>query len=481
MTVSVEPSFDFFHDDPSHFQEFANFLESVGLPAGWTPPGLGHQVEASQNLQVSRERESPNSPRLISDESRSGSPFGSWLPSVPQDDQTLGSVSDKGMPSLFLGRISPQTCTACNISPYTKSDWLLTVTEFTDPRDPDPKNLAFRVSPDVQARFSASLEEFRDVVPDFILPSRHTLTRYIISFFEGFHSHLRFLHVPTLRLADRPLELILAMCAAGAQYCFEHRNAARLFHAAKAILMAKMVGRMPDFGWSIKPALTLPTNACEGPPHISRSVPGATLPPGSESRDSESHDALEAIRCLLTLMGYATWEGSELLHEAFSLRSLLIQRLRDVGLYEEVEDEPTNTNLCWSDWADQESTRRIKLVSFAFIHVHSIAYNIYPALRSNEIHLRLPCSTREWNAQTLTQWQAARQDAKKQQLNFQDALSLLLTASDGNADIYPIPSPLGNYILLHGLLQRMHLVRELSLTNLDQSTALPNEELYKIE
>lgn len=360
----------------------------------------------------------------------------------------------------------------------------LTVTEFADPRDLGFKNLRFRVSPDVRARFSASLEEFRDVAPDFILPSRHTLTRYIVSFFEGFHSHLPFLHAPTLRLADRPLELILAMCAAGAQYCFEHRNSERLFHAAKAILTAKMTGEMPGFGWSTKSVLTQPRNARDVPPYIARSVPGATPttpPPGSESRDSESHDPMEAIRCLLLLMGYATWEGSELLHEAFGLQSLLIQRLRDVGLQEESEDESTSTNLSWSDWVDQESTRRTKLVSFAFIHVHSIAYNMYPALRSNEIHLRLPCSTREWNSQTLTQWQTARQDAKKQQLYFQDALSLLLTASDGNANINPIPSPLGNYILLHGLLQRMHLVRELGLTYLNQSTALPNEESNKIE
>ena len=368
-----------------------------------------------------------------------------------------------------------------NISRYMRSNGFLTVIEFADPRDLGFKNLKFRVSPDVRARFSASLEEFRHVAPDFILPSRHTLTRYIVSFFEGFHSHLPFLHAPTLRLADCPLELILAMCAAGAQYCFEHRNSEKLFHAAKAILTAKMKGGMPGFGWSIKSVLKPPRNAWEVSPHIARSVPGATPPPGSESRDSKSHDAMEAVRCLLMLMGYATWEGSELLHEAFGLQSLLIQRLRDVGLQEESEDESTGTNLSWSDWVDQESTRRTKLVSFAFIHVHSIAYNMYPALRSNEIHLRLPCSTREWNAQTLTQWQTARQDAKKQQLYFQDALSLLLTASDGNADIDPIPSPLGNYILLHGLLQRMHLVRELSLTYPNQSTALPNEELQKIE
>ena len=362
-----------------------------------------------------------------------------------------------------------------------RSDVLTTVTEFTDPRDLGFKNINFRVSPDVRVQFSASLEEYRQILPDFVLPSRHTLTRYIISFFGGFHSHLPFLHAPSLRLSDRPLELILAMCAAGAQYCFERRNSERLFHAAKAILMAKMREELPDSRSSIKSVLTPPRNPWEVSPHDARIVPGTAPVPGPESRYSKSHDAMETIRSLLLLMGYATWEGAELLHEAFDLQSLLIQHLRDAGLHEESEDESTSTNLTWSDWVDRESTRRTKLVSFAFIHVHSIAYNMYPALRSNEIYLRLPCSTKEWNSQTLDQWQTARQDAKKQQLYFQDALSVFLTDSDGKANIDPIPSPLGNYILLHGLLQRMHLVRELSLTHPNQSTALPNEELHRTE
>lgn len=94
-----EPSFDFF-DDPSHFQEFENFLDSIGLGAGWTPPDLIHQVETSRTLEANNERGQPS--HLIPNESRSDSPFGSWLPSVPQDDQILASIADKGMLSPFL-------------------------------------------------------------------------------------------------------------------------------------------------------------------------------------------------------------------------------------------------------------------------------------------------------------------------------------------------------------------------------------------
>lgn len=117
LTIFLEPSFDFFYDDPSHFQEFENFLDSVGLPAGWTPPVLGHQVETSQTLQANHESGQPDHTPPIPTESRSGSPspFGSWLPSVPQDDddQALGSMSDRGMRSFFLWRDSPEMCTTC--------------------------------------------------------------------------------------------------------------------------------------------------------------------------------------------------------------------------------------------------------------------------------------------------------------------------------------------------------------------------------
>lgn len=319
------------------------------------------------------------------------------------------------------------------------------------------------------------------MVPNFVLPSRHTLTRYIAAFFGGFHSHLQFLHAPTFRLDSRPIELILAICATGAQYCFEHRNAKILFRAAKAIVLESLSKEPHDIRQreeSVSPLGNLSNQLLQQPP----SPPSYTmLPLNSAHPNSRSYDPMDTIRCLLILMGYATWEDSELLREALNLQSTLVHSLREVGLKETQGTSSNSTNLSWIEWSEQESIRRTKLVSFTFIHVHSIAYNVYPALRSNEIYLRLPCSTKEWNSQSAAQWQAARRNVKTEQLHFQDALSRLLTNSEGNSDINPVPAPLGNYILLHGLLQRIHLIRELSLSALDYSTALPDEELNKIE
>lgn len=106
---------------------------------------------------------------------------------------------------------------------------------------------------------------------------------------------------------------------------------------------------------------------------------------------------METARALVALMTYSTWEmKASLLHEAFALRGLLVEVLRYIGLG---EDEGQVDNGAPSDdhqglkaaWIRQEVTRRCKFAASSFLHTHSIAYNAYPMLRTNEINLRLPC------------------------------------------------------------------------------------------
>lgn len=250
----------------------------------------------------------------------------------------------------------------------------------------------------------------------------------------------------------------------GAQYRFEHRNAERLFHVSKAVLRERMSreSHMASQGYSVP----------LGVPPYSGNQTGST---GTSSTSRQ----MEVIRCLLVLMSYATWERAGLIQEAFQIQAQLVQHLREAGLTE-LPSERAST-LDWYEWADQESVRRTKLISFCFIHIHSIAYNVYPSLRCSEIHMRLPCSTREWIANNPVEWEAAQRDRGPQQLFFQDALTLLLQKPRSTVPLDPIPAPLGNYMLLHGLLQRIHIVSELSLPNGNQSTTLPTEELNKIE
>lgn len=192
------------------------------------------------------------------------------------------------------------------------------------------------------------------------------------------------------------------------------------------------------------------------------------------------------MRTLILLMGYATWEPEQsLVQEALRLQSLLVEVLRYIGLGEQegIDKDAQTQSLAatWMLWVRQESIRRAKLTAFTFLHTHSIAYNVYPVLRSNEIHLQLPCPTKEWNARSAVQWRSAMIDSRSIQLNFQDALSLLLRNPDGTAPLDPIPTPFGNHILLYGLLQRIFIVRELALPIMDQKASLPEEEVEKLE
>jgi hypothetical protein len=257
------------------------------------------------------------------------------------------------------------------------------------------------------------------------------------------------------------------MMAIGAQYRFEHRNAERIFHVSKAVLYERMAR---ESRIASQAAYSVPTGV---PPYTDNQS-------GGNGAASTTSRGMEVIRCLLVLMSYATWERAGLVQEAFQLQGQLVQHLRDIGLTEQPYD-PRAQALGWCEWADQESIRRTKLISFCFIHIHSVAYNVYPSLRSSEMHLRLPCSTREWTANSASEWEAAQRDRGPQQLFFQDALTLLLQKSRSATPVEPIPAPLGNYILLHGLLQRIHIVSELSLPNGNHSTNLPTEELNKIE
>ncbi|KAG2414463.1 hypothetical protein HFD88_003654 [Aspergillus terreus] len=426
-------------EELNHFQEFTHFLDSIGLPSEWVPAvGEVSQVQSAVPADMTESgrnaREQQPSRRTQPEGSRADSPFRSWLPSVPPGDQSLGTVSDYEPPQIS-----------------TKSSPL-------------------KVSEEQRLRLAASLEEFRHLIPDFVLPSRHTLTRYLTSFFDGFHPHLPFIHVPTLRINERAPELILAFMTIGAQYRFEHHNAERLFHAAKAIVLHRLSKETYPPIAAYNSIIQIPIDSQT-----------SALSPSENAIGMNAWRQIENIRTLLTLMGYATWEGAELVQEAFGLQSLLVRCLREFGLTENIAVAPRNSPLQWHEWAEEESIRRTRFISFCFVHVHSIAYNVYPVLRSSEVHLRLPCSTKEWKATTASEWESAQREVGSQQLFFQDALSILLQPSRSTVLLDPIPAPLGNYILLHGLLQRIHLVSELSIPNGDQSLSLPTEELNKLE
>jgi len=432
------------HDEGfEDFRDFVNFIDGVGLSAQWTPEydfdwmRFGDQHHDSRRH--SQELEGPRSPAAED----IGTPFSTWLPSAPADDQVhLRSQVSDGKLIIRCERSLSHL-----------------LTEFRkDTRERRTRNGTYHVTDDHRSFLVSMLETLPSPISGFEIPSRHTLTRYITAFFGGFHSHFPFIHAPTYKPSCSPLELTLAMCAAGAQYCFERRSSERLFRVAKAIVFERLRQEESHFGPQTL-AFIASTNVLS---------PEA----GPTTRRSGPWSPLDLAKTLLILVGFATWERKDLLQQAFALRGMLVQTLRDIGLKEDPPNSngSTSRSAMWDQWVQRESSRRTKLVAFCYINVHSIAYNIHPLLWSSELHLRLPCCTSEWQATSATQWTALQRDGKEDHMLFQQALSILLQGTMGTDSVHPIPSPIGNYILLHALLQRIHVVRELSFPAMSPAT-----------
>ncbi|KAG5749394.1 hypothetical protein H9Q70_007945 [Fusarium xylarioides] len=426
-------------DFDTHFREFTSFLDGVGLSAEWSPFfGDPDRHEEPIDPLLTQDNNEETSPRQGAP-TRAGTPFSSWLPSAPTGNRISNYVSDTD-----------------------------------NPRAIDPETRPFKVTEEQRSKLKASILDYSHLLePAFCVPSRHALTRYVTSFFGGFHTHMPFIHIPTWQINDHSPELIFGIAAIGAQYCFESRASERLFFAGKALLMQRLKKDSDSFGLS-----TLPIQ------HFTSQ--------NGRRGDTEADSAVETIRALITLMGFATWEPkAPMVQESFVLQGILTQILRSSGLEDVNEpasptpsDQPSDGNSLWHEWKTwikQESNRRSKLIGFSFLHTHSIAYNVYPTLRSTEIGLRLPCSTKEWKAPTPALWRAATKEIQEPQLFFREALSLLLKNKHDTAPLLPIPTPLGNYVLLHGLLQRIHIVRDLSLPVTSSSAVLPSEEVEKLE
>ncbi|KAL4787693.1 fungal-specific transcription factor domain-containing protein [Aspergillus varians] len=262
------------------------------------------------------------------------------------------------------------------------------------------------------------------------LPSCHSLSRFVNGFFDGFYPHLPMVHIPTFRIDECEPEILLAMCALGAEFRHENQKAVLLFHAAKDMLQQKSSGRR----WIQEPP-------CPSP------------------EDLRYHETMREARCAFLLIAFATWQSEEnIAREAFNLQSFLARCVRECHL-EEVE-QPLDANLTdWRLWVQQEADRRVKLFSFAFLNLHSIAFGTPPVIMSDEVHLRLPSSCVEWIAPNQEKWKLARRAGHQEQMLFQDALRHIMKSprEPGLPNIGPVPSPLANYILLHGIIQQILL------------------------
>lgn len=279
------------------------------------------------------------------------------------------------------------------------------------------------------------------------MPSSHSLTRFVNAFFYGFYPHAALAHIPIFKLDNCEPEIILAMAALGAQYRHEHRKGVLLFYAAKAILQDKALERerkATNRNLSLRPTETLTSSHHRADNH----------------NDPLYNELMREARCALYLIFFATWHREpDIVREAFNLQSILARCVRESRLDED-EEALQNVTTDWHAWVEQESHRKIKLFSFVFLNLQSIASSVPPIILSDEINLRLPCSCMEWLAPCHERWSMVRGPGHQEQMRFQDALAQLARMSQDpkSIDSQPVPSPLANYILLHALIQRILLM-----------------------
>lgn len=84
--VQHEPYHDEGFDD---FRDFVNFIDGVGLSAQWTPEyDLDWLRIVDHNHEPHRQSREPED-QPVSEGEDIGSPFGTWLPSAPADNEVV--------------------------------------------------------------------------------------------------------------------------------------------------------------------------------------------------------------------------------------------------------------------------------------------------------------------------------------------------------------------------------------------------------
>ncbi|EEH38536.2 C2H2 transcription factor (AmdA) [Paracoccidioides lutzii Pb01] len=324
------------------------------------------------------------------------------------------------------------------------------------------------ISPDAMRDIQSRLSEFFSVIPaGFQLPSRLALSRYVAGYINGFHEHFPFLHVPTMSVSSCSVELILAMAALGTQYCFEDEKAIELFYASKRIGMERIRRReakLAALNRHSKSELASSAHVMDDAStshgsYRSQSMPGPSiLLPKSQPSPlvaPDREDLIQTTQALLILMAIATWaKHKEIVREALALQSMLSTLVRDDGL----RSHPVPDDISWDEWIQIETRKRTKFAVYCFFNLHCIVYNIPSLILNSELNLQLPCSAVEFNASNRLKWLEARGNAGGPQIDFQTAVSRLF--SHGGHDIMEHNSSLGNYILIHAIIQHIYFLRQ---------------------
>lgn len=160
--------------------------------------------------------------------------------------------------------------------------------ERLPPAYPVARRSLSKTPEEVRVRLKTQLKLFHHLLPKaFVLPSQHALNRYTSAYFNGFHLHLPFIHVPTWSPASCHLGLFIAICSLGAKYCLEQQTAIALWDAGRLIVRAATEEKNEDL-------------------------------------DVANSGHIEICQAMLLLMVFQTWSGNSFgLRQALSSQSAL--------------------------------------------------------------------------------------------------------------------------------------------------------------
>jgi hypothetical protein len=381
-------------------------------------------------------------------------------------DQHTPAVNDENHQANVFSRIgSPLPSLRNSLEPRDVSNRI---------RRPRASGPCWKVSQTDYVELRASVERSAKVLPaDFTLPSRHTMSHFLERCINSLYKHQPCLHVPTFCVGTAALELILAMCAVGAQLRFESHLGVIFFHASKALIMSKWRDRHEE---AVLESLSQPS-----PLSSDRNIETVNLqghgvdgnPPLGTQRGpyvNDSHSLarqhrLQTMQALLTLMSFGSWGPKILFGEGIILQSLLAVLAREEGLAETEfsmhDDLPLQQR--WQVWVNVESMRRIKTIMYYFTNLQSLAYNMTPPIPTAEVQCYTPATALEWLAGDAQQWEEARSRSGASSVPFQAAFQSLFrreTGPGGDVDDVPAISALGNYALIFGILQCLYFLRQ---------------------
>lgn len=349
--------------------------------------------------------------------------------------------------------------------------------ELTNPCQQDRQGLHMHISTECRQRIINELEGFSDYLDkDFDLPSRHVLSRFFGGYFDTFHDHFPFLHIPTLRPENISVELFLAMAAIGARYTHELEMSSILFQMAK-VLVFQCIRRHRATHPIATHGLPLGKLAAS-----SERLKQSSHLQGTELSEDGQQGITQTVQAMLLLVAITTWSEPGTASDALSLRSMLDCLIRE----EEALRIPQTRHFDdWKSWVYYENIKRIIYVAYCFINMHTIVFDIPPLMYAKDINWELPCREKEWRARDEAEWKQARDTGGQPARNFQETLaSLFVNAGEMEENSKTSQtsfSSFGGCVLMHALIQQIWLTRNSGLPSQQLQHSLPTEQIGAFE